>query len=403
VTTVSNDRPLTLTRRDALLLTIGTVAATAVRAAPSTAASPWVSIDRMCEQLIADHVTPGLTLSVMRDGALIYSHGFGYANLETATKATPQTVFRIGSITKQFTGTAIALLAEDGVLSFDDKLARFMPLFPRAGDITLRQMLTHTSGLGNYTEMSSPEAFRQAARIDYDNAALIAAMDATKPLYKSEPGTAWAYSNTAYVLLGLVVEIAGKEPYGQFLKRRVFDPAGLTHTAVDDAAEVVPNRASGYSPGTKADVAFDNTSFISMTFPHGAGAIRSTSEDLCRWHAALLGGRVLKAATLEQMLTPMRLANGTIPESPAGMALVQGGEHKPMEYGFGIALGDFEGHRYVEHNGGINGFLSALRSFRAERVTVAMLANTDGYKKPELAKNLFEIRDAAVRNGLSRG
>lgn len=404
----SNDcPPHPMTRRDALLLAVGAVAAatapaeSVARTVPAATAGPWSAVDRVCEQAIADRLAPGLSLSVMHDGAFVYSRGFGLANLEAGTKTTPQTVFRIGSITKQFTGTAIALLAEDGALSLDDRLARFLPLFPRAADVTLRQMLTHTSGLGNYTEMASPEAFMQAARTDYDNAALLAAMAATKPLFKSEPGTAWAYSNTAYVLLGLVVEIAAQQPYGQFYKRRIFDVAGLAQTAVDNAADVVPNRAGGYTPQAKSAVGFDNASFISMTFPGGAGAIRSTTADLCNWHAALLGGKILKQGSLEQMLTPARLANGAVPESPEGLAVVQGGEHKPMEYGFGVMFGDFEGRRYVEHDGGINGFVSALRSFRAERVTVAMLVNTDGFKKPEMAKQLFEVRDTAVRAALS--
>ncbi|MBS0393354.1 MAG: beta-lactamase family protein [Proteobacteria bacterium] len=400
-----SDAPVRFNRREALLLTAGALAATSVRAGTPAATAPkaWAGVEQRCRQLVADRVVPGISVCAQRDGRTVYAAGFGMANLETSTPVTSASVFKIGSISKQFTAAAITLLAQDGKLSLDDTLARFLPLFPRARDVTLRQMLTHTSGLGNYTEMASPEAFMQAARTDYDNSALIAAMAATKPLFKFEPGTGWAYSNTAYVLLGLVVEIAGGEPYQAFFRRRLFEPAGLASTAVDDAAEVVPQRVSGYSPREGAPTGFANASFISMTFPHGAGALRSTSEDLCRWHGALLGGRVVNAASLEQMLTPGRLANGSLPPTPAGMAAITGNADKPMEYGFGLMFGDFEGRRYVEHDGGINGFVSALRSFRTERVTVAMLVNTDGFRKPELAKTLFEVRDTAARTALAAG
>lgn len=389
-----------LNRREALLLTAaGALAAGTGRAAPAAppVAKAWQGVDAQCRQLIADRVSPGLSLCVLKGGKIVQSAGYGLANLETETPVVPATIFKIGSISKQFTGAAVALLAAEGKLSLEDRLSRFLPLFPRAKDITLRQMLTHTSGLGNYTEMTPPEAFLQAARTDYDNAALFAAMAATRPLFKSEPGTAWAYSNTAYVLLGLVVELVAQESYGAFFRRRLFEPAGLAATAVDDAAEVLPHRANGYTPKEGAASGFANASFISMTFPHGAGALRSTTEDLCRWHDALFGGKVVSAASLEQMTTPARLADGTLPPTPEAMAAVLGGKGKPMEYGFGLMMGDFEGRRYTEHDGGINGFVSALRTFRAERVTVALLVNTDGFRKPEMAKTLFDVRDAAAR------
>src|SRR6185437_8443054 len=205
------------------------------------------------------------------------------------------------------------------------------------------------SGLGNYTNTPT---FVQSARIDYSDPQLIAAMAATNPLTTFEPGTAWSYSNTAYVLVGVVVEIASQQPYATFLRERLFEPIGLRSTAVDDAAEIVPNRVSGYTPNPKAASGFANASFISMTYPGGAGDLRSTPEDLCRWHTALLGGRVLRAESLRAMLTPVRLRDGSLPfNKEMAKAL---GEDKPIEYGFGIGLGDFEGHHYVEHGGGIN-------------------------------------------------
>ena len=301
----------------------------------------------------------------------------------------------------QFIATAIALLQEEGKLGFDDSLSRHLPLFPRAGDITLRQMITHTSGLGNYTDTTPPTRFLSAARRDYSDAELLAHMASeTAPLFTSEPGTAWAYSNTAYVLLGLVAQTVAGEPYGTFLKRRLFDPAGMTQTAVDDAGDVVPQRASGYTidPGKPGEIR--NASFISMSFPGAAGAMRSTATDLCRWHSALLGGRIVKPGTLEVMLTPARLKNGQLPDAPPRPDAPKDAPVVPMKYGFGLFFGEFDGRDYVEHDGGINGFISQFRSFWPQQVTVAALVNTDGLDTPEKRERIQAVRDAAARAAL---
>ena len=404
------DHPLVATsvsRRAALQLALAAAAGMAVPTAfgssrgKGTAANPFAAVDTMAESLIAGHVTPGLSLAVMRAGNLLYAKGYGAANLETNTPVTPETVFRVGSISKQFIATAIALLAEEGKLGYDDPLSKFLPLFPRAHDITLRQMLTHTSGLGNYTETQPPTAFFRQARTDYGDAELLAAMANTSPLFKSEPGMAWAYSNTAYVLLGMVVQVVSGEAYGEFLRRRLFEPAGLMNTAVDDAADVVRNRASGYSaktptaPGTPGGIR--NAEYISMTFPGAAGAMRSTASDLCRWHAALLGGRIVKPETLQLMLTPALLKNGELPEAPVPPNAPKDAPREKMRYGFGLATGEFEGHSFVEHDGGIFGFISMLRSYQREKVTVALLMNYDGFSSLEQLKTVRDVRDAAAR------
>jgi len=152
-----------LTRRCALTLAIG-AAWTAARAADAPAS--WTAVDAAAHRLIVDQASPGASISVMKAGNLVYSKGFGLANLETATPATPTSIYKIGSITKQFTAAALMSLQEDGKLSVDDPLSRFFTDFQRGGEITLRQMLTHTSGLGNYTNTSPPEAFIQEARVD---------------------------------------------------------------------------------------------------------------------------------------------------------------------------------------------------------------------------------------------
>ena len=188
-----------------------------------------------------------------------------------------------------------------------------------------------------------------------------------------EPGTAWRYSNTAYVLLGVIVERLTGKSYAQGMQERLFTPLGLTHTAVDDAADVVAGRAAGYSSARQGPSGFANASFIAMTFPGGAGNIRSTAEDLCAWHGALLGGKVLQPASLAAMLTPVTLNDGKLPTQKNGK-----GETSDVRYGFGIGLDLRDGHPTAEHGGGIQGFSSYLETLRDEQVTYVMLMNTDG-------------------------
>ena len=365
----------------------------------SAAATLWSDVDGRARRLVRDRLTPGIALSVMRKGRFLHSRGFGLANVETQTPVSPTSVFKIGSVTKQFTAAAMLLLAEDGKLSIDDTLSTVIPDFPRARDITFRQMLTHTSGLGNYTDIQPPEAFLQAARRDYDAEAQFDLMAATQPLFIAEPGAGWAYSNTAYVLLGLVIAKVAGMPYGQFYRRRLFDKAGLKDTAVDAAGVVVSRRVSGYTPNLSAVTGFDNASFISMTFPGAAGSIRSTSEDLCRWHAALLGGRILRPESLRQMLTPGRLKDGSQPV--ALVAAGQLGKGALIDYGLGLLIGPFAGRASIDHQGGINGFASELRSFRSEGVTISVLLNTDGNAR--LGPSASGLMDALVRAAFTDG
>jgi CubicO group peptidase (beta-lactamase class C family) len=382
----------------------GAVAAAASRS-PAAAATPkaLASVDAMAAALIADGITPGLSLAVSRGGSIVYAKGFGAANLETNTPVTPDCVFRVGSVSKQFVAAALALLAEEGKIGLDDRLSKYLPLFPRAGDVTLRQRITHTSGLGNYTDTTPREAFFRAARTDYGDAELLAAMANTAPLFKFEPGTSWSYSNTAYVLLGLVVTSVTGQPYGEVLRKRLFEPAGMTQTAVDDAGDVVPHRASGYTAKPGAPGVYRNADYISMTFPGAAGALRSTPSDLCRWHAALLGGRIVKPATLTEMLTPARLKSGELPDAPPSPLDPPGGAKKPMKYGFGLFTGEFDGREFVEHGGGIFGFITFFRSFRPQLATVALVVNYDGFDTPAKMQRVSDLRDAAARGVLAMG
>jgi CubicO group peptidase (beta-lactamase class C family) len=365
-------------------------AASPALAQESRSASLLADLDAKARRTIAAKAAPGLQLCIYRKGVPTFSRGFGLANLEAASPMTPQSICRIGSVTKQFTASVILQLAAEGRLSLDDTLARFLPDFPNAGRLVVRRVLSHTSGLGNYTAVE-PSLFLQQSRTDRDTAAMIEAMKPSAQALAYEPGTEWRYSNTGYVLLGVVIEKVTGKPHRAALRERLFQPLNLTRTAVDDAADVVPNRANGYSNDPAAPTGFDNASFISMSWPGGAGSIRSTCEDLCAWQIALLGGKVLRPDLLKAMMMPAVLDNGQLPTQPDGK-----GGRTPIYYGFGVQFGAFGDKKFVSHSGGIQGFASTLETFYDEGVTWAMMVNTDHWPPPSQVEMITAVRAAAV-------
>lgn len=363
-----------LSRRMALFAGLGLAAAPGLAGA---AGPGWPLVEAKANALISTRNAPGVQIAVIRKGAVIYSKGLGLANVETDTPVGPQTVFRIGSLTKQFTAAAVLQLQEAGRLSIDDRLARYIPDFPRAEQISLVQMLNHTSGLGDYLDTGGHiEVFLQRARTDYDAAAMLRAMRGTDPMFVGEPGAQWSYSNTGYVLLGLIIEQVTGQSFAEVLNSRLFSHLGMTRTALDDAAEVVPGRATGYSPSAAASCGFANASFIAMSYAGAAGGVRSTCEDLCRWREALFGGRVLSAASLKAMTTPVRLPGGGQPTTATSLAPDTARE--PVNYGLGVYV-DVDAHgRSIWHEGGIQGFLSYQVSYPEFGVHLAHMVNADG-------------------------
>ena len=371
--------------------------ATATPHAPAVHARSHTALDRVAAGAMADKLTPGLQVAIFRRGRFSLSKGYGFANLETRTPMSPASVLHIGSISKQFTAAGLMKMREQGSLDIDATFSKYYPDFPRGGDITIRQMLTHTSGLGNYTDTKTRDIFYDRARHDYPSDELYSAMKTqTDPEFVAEPGVAWNYSNSAFVLLGLLFEKLAGEPYSVALRHQVIDPAGLKFTADDDLFEVVPNRASGYTPSAKAPSGYVNSAFISMTYPGGAGALRSTCEDLCRWHQALLSGKVENAESLKLMLTPGRLKDGTLPSHKS-----KDGKSVDIKYGFGLDIGEDPHGAYIEHGGGIFGFLSNVRTYLDGRTSLARIQNCDadertGPKLPALWKSIDEAMQKAA-------
>lgn len=352
-----------------------------VRAQPD----PWAPVRTASEAAVRDLMTPGIQISVWAGGAPLFSEAFGKANLETAAPMTRASVVRIGSTTKTFTAATILKLQAEGLLSIQDPLARFLPAFPRAADITLERLLNHTSGLSNYTDEGElADMFRMLAT-ERSSEQMVGFLAAQPKLQRVEPGGEWYYSNTGYILLGAVIEKATGQPLKTAMAQRLFQPLGLTASAMDDSAEVVPDRAAGYTNLPRVADGFANAAFVAMNNVGGSGAMRSTTDDLCRWFGRLLGGEVLSAADLQRALTPATLATGA-PTLDYG---------DPVQYGLGLFLPLPGKPRVVSHTGTIMGFMTYLGTDLDTGITTAVVFNTDsGFHGPNgVRTRMRELRE----------
>lgn len=343
---------------------VATVAAScAGAAAPATPASVASAVDAAARAAIASGETPGLQVAIYKDGKPLLVRGYGSINLELKVPTGNDNAFRVGSVTKQFTAAAIMKLQEEGKLSVNDKLAKYYPDFPHAGEITLAQLLHHTSGVHNYTaDASFGRSDAALTRTTEEWVDHFAHMAKTQDF---EPGTKWNYSNTGYFLLGAIVEKVEHRPLAQVLHDRFFGPLGMTHTALDDERQIVLGRASGYD--SEGPGKFTNAKLISMTVPAGAGSIRSTATDLVRWTQALQGGKVVKPESLKAMDTAGLLEGANV--DPA---------KRDTGYGYGLTFKTIEGHKRIAHGGGIFGFSSFLADYPDDHIQYAVIANSIG-------------------------
>jgi CubicO group peptidase (beta-lactamase class C family) len=296
---------------------------------------------------------PGIAVLVARDGKIIYNKGFGYANIQKNELITPQTKFRIGSITKQFIGAAILRLQEDGKISVKDKLSKFIPDFPRGEEVTIHHLLTHTSGIHSYTNTDDFVTKVVSPISETDLVAFI-----KKSEYDFSPGERYLYNNSGYFLLGYIIgQVTGKS-YGQYLQDQFFQPLGMTNTGVHTSSLKLTNEANGYG---KENGEYQNSLNWDMSWAGGAGSLYSTVEDLYRWNEALFNGKVLKEQSLKAAFTSVVLNNGKVP--------VEG------KYGYGWAIQNYRGEEAIGHGGGLHGFSTRIGRYPKENLTVVMLTN----------------------------
>ena len=286
-------------------------------AAPADSEEIAAHADRILSQVYAPQA-PGAAVVIARNGEVLLSKGYGLANLEHDVAVTPRTVFRLASVTKLFTATAVLSLVDDGKLALDDDLRKYLPDYP-VGEvpITVGNLLDHTSGLAEYLDRPDNMQF---VRNELTVEQLIDSFKDRAPRF--EPGSDYAYGNSDYILLGAIIEKVSGMSYGDFLRTRIFEPAGMTRSYYDAGRQIVPGRAAAYEPLREGDnqdwTVFLNARFYTMSAIYAAGGCLASAEDLLRFHTALAGGKLLREATLESSYRPVVLSGGSTAPGAVG-------------------------------------------------------------------------------------
>ena len=334
------------------LLAVGLVFSTSLRAQDAT--NTDAALARNIEATLATHFKadePGATVIVTRDGRTLYRNAFGLADVEKKTPLKPDDVFRIGSLTKQFTAVATLILADQGKLNVNDPVTKHLTDYPKTGDaVTIEHLLTHTSGVPSYT--NSPEYEANMSKVVTVNEMIARFKD--QPL-KFAPGSRWEYSNSGYFLLGAIIERVSGMSYADFVAKTIFDPLGMKDSAYEGFERSGKKRAEGYS--NKTQIAPP----LHMSQPYAAGSLLSTVDDLAKWDAAITAGKLLKPETWKRTFAPYTLTDGS-----------------KTVYGFGWEIRKLQGQDSMAHSGGINGFVSYGVHVPASKVYVAMLFNRMG-------------------------
>ena len=314
-------------------------------------------IDSYVQAQMASQHIPGLSLVVNFNGETSLRKGYGVSNIATSTPASATTVFRIGSITKQFTATAIMLLVQEGRVSLDDKLSRFLPTAPASWSaITIRQLLQHTSGLPRDLPPSLLAQIDPNALPSIDG---LIALAGQVPL-ENQPGAVHSYSNMGYHLLGFVIEKASGQYFANYLQQRVFAPLGMTSADVIRTTKPVPTMATGYLWDGRAHQSASGF-FLTPGLVEAEGNLQMSAVDLAKWDESLLTERILTRASMDQMWTPAVLNDGT-----------------KVPYGFGWSLQEINKRPYTGHNGAVEGFTSSIERHTLEGVSIIVLDNLNG-------------------------
>ncbi len=350
-----------------LMLGYASLSAAAISAQPSRNALA-ARLDSIAAEPVKNGAVAGMAVAVVRGRDTLLYKGYGFADLENQVPVAPATVFRVGSITKQFTSSVIMQLAEQRKLSLDDNITKYIPNFPTHGrTILVRHLLNHTSGIPSYTDVGP--IFGRIMRQDLSRDSLIAVV--ANDSLQFEPGTHMYYNNTGYFMLGMIIEKVTGQSYGAYLEANLFKNAGLTNTRYCDARRIIPRRAQGYD---KIPTGLVNADYLSMELPFAAGSLCSTVGDLVSWTQQLSGGRVVGDASYRAMTTPVVLPSG-----------------RPMTYGYALVSDTISGHRVIGHGGGINGFISYLLHAPQDSVIIAVLSNTSPAPSQGVANALLRV------------
>jgi CubicO group peptidase (beta-lactamase class C family) len=345
-------------------------------------AAPWLtvslaaqvprldSVGRYVAQEMRRQQIPGLSVAILRGDRVLLARGYGFSNLEHRVPASDSTIYQSGSLGKQFTGTVVGMLAQQRRLDVEDKITKWLPEGKGVWDsITVRQLLTHTSGIPDYTDSLID------LRKDYTEEQLVR-LASSQPL-DFPPGQSWSYSNTGYLLLGVLIHRVTGRFYGDVLHDLIFSPLGM-RTRIISEADIIPNRSAGYR---LAQNELKNQEWVSPTLNTTAdGALYLTVNDLAKWAVALNHGRVPNARVLDEAWTPIRLNDGGA-----------------FPYGFGWNLTSQRGHRRVGHTGSWQGFKTAFYRYPEFDLAVVVLANLDQAMPGTIAQGIAGILEPALQ------
>jgi len=338
---------------------------------------------------------PGLAVLVQKSGQQVFERGYGVRDLRSRTGIDAHTNFRLASFTKQFTAMAIMLLVHDGKLRYDEALTEIFPDFPAYGNsITLRNLLTHTSGLPDYEDlmmaMETPrDSWIWTPTQQIQDAEVLKLLKQEKS-GKFAPGTSWSYSNSGYVLLGMIVAKVSGKTYHEFLQARIFSPLKMNHTIVfQKGRNEVANRAFGHS---KENDTLKETDQSSTSATLGDGGIYSSLEDLAKWDDDLRNHTLLSEKEFQPALTPVKLNDGSEPHWPKEANDDNRHPGKPVSYGFGWFLDPYQGRQRMWHTGSTMGFRTVIERFtEVDGLTVIILCNRTDLEPEKLALQVSDL------------
>jgi CubicO group peptidase (beta-lactamase class C family) len=323
-------------------------------------------IDGMIKPYTDKTEAAGIVVGVFKGHKPLFQKAYGFADLELDVKLPFNASFEIGSVTKQFTAAAVLQLAEQGKLTLEDDLGKYIKFDTGKRKVTIRQLLSHTSGIKGYTELPS---FATLSIQKHSRDTLLRIVE--KEQFDFEPGEALIYSNTAFFMLGLIIEKVSGMSYEEYVKKNLFDKAGMTNSYYCSENKITKNRAHGYD---KAEKGLVRAAYLDHTWPYAAGSLCSTAEDLEKWNNALHHGKILNQKSYQEFITPVSLNDGTV-----------------TRYAKGITVTDWKGKRLIEHGGGINGFLSQNSYFPDEDASIIVLINSTSVSPRQIADKVADL------------
>jgi CubicO group peptidase (beta-lactamase class C family) len=345
----------------------GPILAAGLVAGASAAADPRDWRETLTGALLEERVRPddpGVAVLVRLEGETVFARGYGVRDLRSRDRIGPDTAFRLASMTKPFTAMAVALLVRDGKLRYEATLSDVFPAFPAYGrTITIHHLLTHTAGIPNLTDFPDYKTFKATPTTPEETIARFK----DKPL-DFQPGKGWSYSNSGYILSGYIIEQVSGQSYEMFLEQNIFDPLQMKSTGYDHNDGSL---ATGY---TGMNSHWETPDPIDMTLPYAAGGLYSTVEDLYRWDQALYTGQLVSQQSLDLMFTPH-----------AKIAM------NGLGYGYGWFVGRMNQHQAVSHGGGIDGFVTEIRRYIDDEVTIIILSNRQTTNVPQIAEQIASV------------